>query len=44
MANSLQDLPNIAKASFLDPNGFLVSFQAVFIKLHIFLLEAWHYE
>lgn len=29
---SLQNLPNIAKASFLDPDGFFVSFHAVFIE------------
>lgn len=35
-SNSLQNLPNIAKASFLDPGGFFVSFHAVFIKAFSF--------
>ena len=29
LLKSLQNLPNIAKASFLDPCGFFVSFHAV---------------
>ena len=37
-SNSLQNLPNIVKASFLDPVGFFCQFSCSFYK-SIFLLE-----